>query len=86
MTQLYAAGHGAGGCPRRTFGAAQGKRERWNIHIRPAGALGCAAPDPIPREHAGACMVEELRPGVDGSCQGKLFCAGAQGRPEYWLE
>jgi hypothetical protein len=31
-------------------------------------------------------MVEELRPGVDGSCQGKLFCAGAQGRPEYWLE
>ena len=54
--------------------------------FRPAGALGFAAPYPIPPEHADAWMVQELRPGVIGNCQGKLICARALDRPEYWRE
>lgn len=54
--------------------------------FRPAGALGFAAPYPIAPEHADAWMVQELRPGVIGSCRGKLICARALDRPEYWRE
>ena len=54
--------------------------------FRPAGALGFAAPYPIPPEHGDAWMVLALRPGMIGRCRGKLICARALDRPEYWRE
>ena len=52
----------------------------------PAGALGFEAPYPIPEEHAGAWMVQELRPGVIGSVRGKVGIANALDKPEHWRE
>jgi predicted N-acetyltransferase YhbS len=52
----------------------------------PAGALGFEAPYPIPGEHAGAWMVQALRSGVLGRVTGKIQCAAALNRPEYWRE
>lgn len=54
--------------------------------FEPAGRLGFAAPYPIPDEHAGAWMVQALRPGVIGSVQGTLVCAEALNKPEHWRE
>ena len=54
--------------------------------FKPAGAHGFEAPYPIPEEHANAWMVQELRPGVIGSVQGKVVCADELNQPEHWRE
>jgi putative acetyltransferase len=54
--------------------------------FKPAGALGFEAPYPIPDEHANAWMVQELRPGVIGSVNGKVICADVLDQPEHWRE
>ncbi len=54
--------------------------------FRPAGTLGFEAPYPIPEEVADAWMVRELSPGMIGSIKGKVHCAAALDRPEYWRE
>jgi len=54
--------------------------------FQPAGALGFAAPYPIPSEHADAWMVQELRPGVIGNIQGRIQCAGVLDQPRHWRE
>lgn len=54
--------------------------------FEPAGRLGFEAPYPIPEEHAGAWMVQALRPGVIGSVSGKVCCSDALDRPEHWRE
>jgi predicted N-acetyltransferase YhbS len=51
-----------------------------------AGVLGFAAPYPIPKEHAAAWMVQELRAGVIGTVKGRVICAEALDRPEHWRE
>ena len=51
-----------------------------------AGALGFEAPFPIPEEHAGAWMVQELCPGVAGRVKGKVKCSEALNQPEHWRE
>lgn len=54
----------------------------------PAGRLGIDAPYPIPDEYecAPAWMVQELRPGILGKVKGRLICADALDKPEYWRE
>ncbi len=52
----------------------------------PAAKQGLIAPYPIPEEVADAWMVQELRPGVLGKCQGKIICARAMDKPEHWQE
>jgi putative acetyltransferase len=54
--------------------------------FKPAGVQGFEAPYPIPEKHAGAWMVQELRPGVIGSVSGKVRCADLLNKPEYWRE
>ncbi|MEO1400954.1 MAG: N-acetyltransferase [Cyanobacteria bacterium J06635_1] len=54
--------------------------------FQPAGQLGFEAPYPIPAEHAGAWMVQALRPGVIGAVLGKVVCSDVLNRPEYWQE
>jgi len=52
----------------------------------PAGVHALHAPYPIPAEHAGAWMVQELRTGIIGNIQGTIQCSEALNRPEYWRE
>ena len=54
--------------------------------FEPAGRLGFEAPYPIADKNAGAWMVQALRPGVIGSVRGRIACANALDRPEYWQE
>ena len=54
--------------------------------FQPAGVHGLNAPYPIPDIHADAWMVQELGSGVIGSVHGKVVCADALNRPEYWRE
>ncbi len=54
--------------------------------FQPAGVHGLDAPYPIPPEHAGAWMVQELRPGVIGTVRGTLRCADALDQPQHWRE
>ncbi len=54
--------------------------------FEPARPLGFEAPYPIPEEDADAWMVQALKPGAIGSLQGKVVCADALDRPEYWRE
>ena len=54
--------------------------------FEPAGRLGFAAPYPIPDKDADAWMVQALRPGVIGSVRGRVVCADALDRSEYWQE
>ena len=54
--------------------------------FKPAGIQGFDAPYPIPAKHAEAWMVQPLRPGVIGSVSGKVICADALNKPEYWRE
>ncbi|MGK7896215.1 MAG: GNAT family N-acetyltransferase [Xenococcus sp. (in: cyanobacteria)] len=54
--------------------------------FKPAGCLGLEAPYPIPQEHSDAWMVQALRPSVIGSVFGKVICADALNKPEYWIE
>lgn len=52
----------------------------------PAGALGFEATYPIAEKDANAWMVKELRAGTLGSARGRVVCADALDRPEYWRE
>jgi putative acetyltransferase len=52
----------------------------------PAGVLGFEAPYPIPDEHAGAWMVQELCPGVIGRVKGEVQCSDVLNQPEHWRE
>jgi len=52
----------------------------------PAGALGYEAPYPIPEEHAGAWMVQELFDGVTKKVKGKIKCSDILNQPEHWRE
>ena len=54
--------------------------------FQPAGRLGFDAPYPIPEKDADAWMVLALRPGLIGTARGKVACANAIDRPEYWQE
>jgi putative acetyltransferase len=51
-----------------------------------AGRLGFAPPYPIPEKDADAWMVREITPGIIGSASGRVICAEALDRPEYWRE
>ena len=51
-----------------------------------AGALGFEATYPIPEKDADAWMVQELRPDIIGSVQGKVICCNALNKPQYWVE
>ncbi len=52
----------------------------------PAISLGLEPPYPLPDAHVDAWMVRALRPGVIGIVSGKVRCADALNRPEYWRE
>lgn len=54
--------------------------------FKPAGKLGFEAPYPIADQHKDAWMVQALRPGVIGSVCGKVICADALNKPDYWRE
>ncbi|VEP12159.1 Uncharacterized N-acetyltransferase YjhQ [Hyella patelloides LEGE 07179] len=54
--------------------------------FKPAGCLGFEAPYPISNENSDAWMVQALRPNVIGSVFGKVVCADALNKPEYWRE
>ena len=54
--------------------------------FKPAGRLGFEATYSIADEHADAWMVQALRPGVIGAVGGKVICANALNKPEYWRE
>ena len=52
----------------------------------PAGVLGFEAPYPIPDEHAGAWMVQELKQGVIGRVKGKIQCSEVLNQSQHWRE
>ena len=52
----------------------------------PAGVFGFEAPYPIPEEHAGAWMVQELHAGVMGRIKGRVACSQVLNQPEHWRE
>ena len=52
----------------------------------PAGVLGLDAPYPIPEQVAEAWMVKALKPDILGRVRGRVNCAAAMNRPEYWRE
>ena len=54
--------------------------------FKPAGKKGYEAPYPIPEEHAGAWMVQELRAGIIGRITGKVRCSDVLNQPEHWRE
>ena len=54
--------------------------------FRPAGACGLVAPYPIPPQHADAWMVQELKEGTLGTVEGRVNCADALDKREYWVE
>jgi len=54
--------------------------------FKEAGKLGFEAPYPIPEEASAAWMVRELSQGLVGKLTGKVLCADAINRPEYWRE
>lgn len=54
--------------------------------IQDAANLGIEAPYPIPAKNAGAWMVKSLRQDGQITYQGKIRCADALSKPEYWVE
>lgn len=52
----------------------------------PAGPLGLVAPYPLPAAWADAWRVRALRDGIPGTVRGRVACADALARPEYWQE
>ena len=54
--------------------------------FEPAAPLGFWPPFPMPSEHEDAWMVRALREGLIGSIRGRVVCADAMNRPEYWRE
>ena len=51
-----------------------------------AGSLGFSAPFPVPEKHADSWMVRPITPKGLGSVKGKILCANALHKPEYWRE
>ncbi len=51
-----------------------------------AGCLGFEPSYPILNEQKDAWMVQALRSDVIGSVRGKVICADALNKPEYWLK
>ena len=54
--------------------------------FKPAGVLGFEASYPIPEKNADAWMVIALKQNVIGAYTGKVICADALDKPEYWRE
>lgn len=54
--------------------------------FEPAGSLGFVPPFPIPPKDEEAWMVRALRTGLIGSVHGRVMCADALNRPEYWRD
>lgn len=54
--------------------------------FEPAAAHGFSPPFPMPPGHEDAWMVRALREGLLGSVRGRVVCADALNRPEYWRE
>jgi len=54
--------------------------------FKPAGCQGFQAPYPIPEECAGAWMVQNLGNRTFEKVSGKVICARALDKPEYWRE
>lgn len=54
--------------------------------FEPAMPHGLRPPFPMPSEHEDAWMVRALREGLIGSIRGRVVCADAMNRPEYWRE
>ena len=54
--------------------------------FKPADELGYETPYPIPEEHAGAWMVQELCTGVIGRVRGKVQCSAVLDQPRHWRE
>jgi putative acetyltransferase len=54
--------------------------------FNPAGKLGFEATFPIPDKNADAWMVKALKPGLIDQYNGKVICADAMNRSEYWVE
>jgi putative acetyltransferase len=54
--------------------------------FEPAMPYGFAPPYPMPPEHEDAWMVRALGEGLIGSIRGRVMCADALNRPEYWRE
>ncbi|TGC09845.1 GNAT family N-acetyltransferase [Methanolobus halotolerans] len=49
-----------------------------------AASMGFTAPYPIPEEHAGAWMIYSLSTGTTDGFKGRVVCADALNKPEYW--
>ncbi len=54
--------------------------------FNPAGVQGFQAPYPIPKQDAGAWMVQELSAGAIDSVSGTIQCAKMLDKAEYWRE
>ena len=54
--------------------------------FQPAGTFGLEASYPIPPQHSDAWMVSFLNPEVKNSVRGRVICADALNKPEYWIE
>jgi putative acetyltransferase len=54
--------------------------------INDAAKFGFDAPYPIPEKNADAWMIHELKPGFIENYAGKVLCAKAMDKPEYWRE
>ena len=54
--------------------------------FRRASLFDLKAPYPIPPEHEGAWMVQELRPNILGRVRGTVRCAKTLGQPRHWVE
>ena len=50
----------------------------------PAGEQGFEAPYPIPEEHAGAWMIQELNGDVLAYNSGKIQCSEVLNEPQHW--
>ncbi|MGQ4650530.1 GNAT family N-acetyltransferase [Lyngbya aestuarii] len=62
-----------------------GHPEYYRRHgFKPAASLGFETPYPIPEKQVDAWMVQALRPDIIGSVRGKIICADALNKPEYW--
>lgn len=54
--------------------------------FQPASDLGFEPTYPMPEKYPDAWMVRELHPGAIASVSGKVICADALDKPEYWRE
>jgi putative acetyltransferase len=51
-----------------------------------AGRYGLEATYPVPEEVSDAWMVQQLKRGLLGRIKGRVLCADAMNRPDYWRE